>query len=61
MNTKSGNVETSVEFAIDNALDRLFLLRGGDYNALLNEYKEWLGPSRKDLEILIIDTIEPFD
>ena len=61
MNTKSSNAETCVEFAIDNAMDRMYLLKGGDQQALLSEYKEWLTSSITDVEILIMDYMgEPY-
>tara|TARA_Y100001968_G_scaffold309056_1_gene328493 strand:+ start:915 stop:1100 length:186 start_codon:yes stop_codon:yes gene_type:complete len=55
MNTKASNAETSIEFAIDNALERIHLLTDKDRTSLLIEYKEWLNNSKSDLEILIID------
>tara|TARA_Y100001968_G_scaffold151750_1_gene138866 strand:- start:1674 stop:1862 length:189 start_codon:yes stop_codon:yes gene_type:complete len=58
MNTKLSNAETSIEFAIDNALERMNLLEEADRRSLQNEYKEWLNTSKNDLEILIIDYLD---
>ncbi|WP_320664338.1 hypothetical protein [Prochlorococcus sp. MIT 1223] len=55
MDTKSTNVETSIEFAIYNALDRISLLQEADIRALTNEYGEWLSASEKEIEILVIE------
>ena len=55
MNIKSSNAYTSVEFAIDNALERMLLLNELDRKALCSEYKEWLSYSKNDIDILIID------
>ena len=61
MSTKSSKAETCVELAIDNAMDRMYLLKGGDQQALLSEYKEWLTSSITDVEILIMDYMgEPY-
>tara|TARA_Y100001968_G_C19158006_1_gene619397 strand:+ start:229 stop:417 length:189 start_codon:yes stop_codon:yes gene_type:complete len=59
MNTKLTNAETCVEFAIDNALERMKRLNGKDKISVLNEYREWLATSKLDLEILIIDYLDP--
>ena len=55
MNTSSSKAETSVEFAIDNALERIKLVSDDDRYCLYEEYKEWLSSSRLDIEILITD------
>lgn len=55
MNTSSSNAEASVEFAIDNAMERILSLKDSDRKALCSEYKEWLSGSKKDLEVLVID------
>ena len=54
MNTSAGNAETSIEFAIDNVLERISILKGQDQNALISEYKEWLFTSGIDFDVLII-------
>ena len=54
MKTGSTDLETSVEFAIDNALERMFILNGRDYSALVSEYKEWLYHKNK-IEILVLE------
>tara|TARA_Y100001968_G_scaffold232170_1_gene214967 strand:- start:22980 stop:23162 length:183 start_codon:yes stop_codon:yes gene_type:complete len=55
MNIRLTPAETSIEFAIDNARDRLLLLKGKDYEAILSEYKEWLLFSHVDDEVLVIE------
>tara|TARA_B100000214_G_C23812648_1_gene555723 strand:- start:443 stop:625 length:183 start_codon:yes stop_codon:yes gene_type:complete len=57
MNTQANNSETSVEFALNNALYRMHHLAGKDHIALFEEYKEWLYESKDDMEVLIIDYI----
>tara|TARA_Y100001968_G_C19072646_1_gene579149 strand:+ start:389 stop:580 length:192 start_codon:yes stop_codon:yes gene_type:complete len=55
MTIRADQAETSIEFAIDNALDRMMILEGKDHHALLNEYKEWLIPSEKQIDILVLN------
>ena len=57
MTTSSSNGEASIEFAIDNVLERLSLLEGADKKALIDEYKEWLDTTEDQLNILIINHI----
>tara|TARA_Y100001968_G_C19367671_1_gene723421 strand:- start:475 stop:657 length:183 start_codon:yes stop_codon:yes gene_type:complete len=54
MNIRLTPAETSIEFAIDNARERLIVLTGKDYQALLSEYKEWLVSPESDEEVLVI-------
>ena len=58
MNIRSQGAETSIEFAIDNALERMSLLKGKDHKALNEEYKEWLAFSGKDIDILVVNNID---
>tara|TARA_Y100001968_G_C19325264_1_gene701365 strand:- start:81 stop:269 length:189 start_codon:yes stop_codon:yes gene_type:complete len=55
MTTRSGNAETSIEFAIDNVLERISILEGRDQQALVSEYQEWLFGNDKELDILFIN------
>ena len=55
MKARTINVETSVEFAVDNAIERSLVLEGKDRNAILGEYKEWFSSSKTDIEILVIN------
>tara|TARA_Y100001968_G_scaffold297513_1_gene306606 strand:+ start:6070 stop:6261 length:192 start_codon:yes stop_codon:yes gene_type:complete len=55
MKSSSSSAETSIEFAIDNALERLFVLEGSDHKALIEEYKEWLSLNKDDIEVLFLD------
>ena len=50
----------SIEFAINNALDRMFILEGKDHLALMNEYKEWLSFPEDELDVLVIHYIEQY-
>ena len=54
MNIRLSPAETSIEFAIDNARERLIVLNGQDHQAILNEYKEWLLSPQVDEEVLVI-------
>ena len=55
MTTRSGDAETSIEFAIDNVLERIALLKGKDQQSLVSEYQEWLFGNDKELDILFIN------
>ena len=57
MTTSTSNAETSIEFAIDNVLERLSLLESKDQKALLREYHEWLCASEEELDILFINNM----
>tara|TARA_Y100001968_G_scaffold159944_1_gene146202 strand:- start:202 stop:381 length:180 start_codon:yes stop_codon:yes gene_type:complete len=57
MTTSTSNAETSIEFAIDNVLERLSLLESKDQKALLREYQEWLWGSDDELDILVINNM----
>ena len=58
MNTKSINTEASIEFAIDNALERINILSDKDRMSVLNEYREWLSYPRNGLDVLIINFVD---
>ena len=54
MKIYQSNAATSIEFAIDNALERLSLLDGKDNLAVREEYREWLNYSNQGEQVLII-------
>ena len=56
MKKENGNAEKSVEEAIDNALNRLFVLHGKDRLAVISEYKEWIGSESVNDEVLVLRT-----
>lgn len=58
MKASAGNAETSIEFAIDNVLERISLLNGEDQISLIKEYKEWLDSPESDIDILVINYID---
>ena len=57
MTTSTGSAETSIEFAIDNVLERLSLLEANDKKALIREYQEWLWDSGDKLDVLVINNM----
>ncbi len=46
--------EISVEMSLNNAVDRMRILKGKDRLALINEYREWLTTPNIEEEVLII-------
>ena len=60
MKARIENVDASIEFAVDNALERILKLEGKDQTALINEYKEWLFSFKADQDILVIKYVEQF-
>ena len=54
MNIRLTPAETSIEFAIDNARERLHYLTGKDHLAVLKEYDEWLSLPSFEEEVLVI-------
>ena len=55
MTIRASNAETSIEFAIDNFLQRIYLLDEKDQEALIEEYKEWIFNSNEDIDVLVMD------
>ncbi len=55
MTIRASNAETSIEFAIDNFLQRIYLLDEKDQEALIDEYKEWIFNSNEDIDVLVMD------
>ena len=60
MNIRLTPAETSIELAIDNARERMLELSGKDYQAILNEYKEWLFFPQIEDEVLLIQDNKHF-